>query len=64
MNTYAEQRYERLLESLDEYLAQDFGDGSNGFAALQEDMNRAITEMKKYPILCLKNVNNFEELIS
>ena len=64
MTNYAEQRYERLLESLDEYLTQDFGDGSNGFTALREDMNRAITEMKKYPILCLKNVNNFEDLIA
>ena len=64
MSTYAETRYQRLLDSLDEYLCQDFGDGVDGFDVLKDDLKRAIGDIKTFPILCLKNVNNFEELIS
>ena len=64
MESYSEQRYGRLLETLDEYLTQDFGDGNNGFDVLHTDMIRAITEMKVYPEICLGNINNFKKLIT
>ena len=63
MNSYNANRYERLLELLDEYLTQDFGDGPSGLEQLKEDIRHATGEMVIFPKYCLENITGLRALI-
>lgn len=56
---YRRQRYDRLCESLDEYLCCD-GDGA-GYQPLLEDLHKALTELAKFPEYQLKNIHALQD---
>jgi len=57
----SEQRYERLLESIDEYLCTDDPADSK---ALIPDIRRCLTELKKYPISLIKQITEIQEFFN
>ena len=46
---YTEQRYERFLDTVDEYIADPSDDCPTGPDAFFNDLNRALTELEKFP---------------
>ena len=63
INSYNANRYERLLELLDEYLTQDYGDGTTGLDQLKADIRHATGEMVIFPKYCLDNITGLREMI-
>jgi hypothetical protein len=58
---YEEQRYERLLESIDEYVCTS---DSADFKAFIPDIRRALTELKQHPISQIKQITEIQEFFS
>lgn len=61
LKTYNEQRYERLLESVDEYLCTN---DEADFKAFIPDLRRALTELKQHPIQMIKHITEIQEFFS
>ena len=59
--SYNDQRYERLLESIDEYLGCE-GEGC-GLSFLLKDLTKACIDLKQYHSDRLDDYNSFIDLI-
>jgi hypothetical protein len=59
VSAYDKQRYERLLESLDEYLCSD---GPNdGHQVFLEDLHRALSSLEEWPKKQLNEINYLQK---
>lgn len=60
--SYNEQRYDRLLETIDEYLGQT-GTDDVGIGPLLRDLRKACIELSYHHSECLDGFNTLKDLI-